>query len=401
MDAVERFLCLSSCPTGYDFLRKCADMGIKVTVLTLDQHRDADWPRECLEEVATMPPGLNREQILNTVSWMARSKRFDRVVALHVHDLETAAQIREHMRVPGMGATTAGCYRDLLAQRVIARAFGYPVPEFCRVLNYDQLRDFMARVPGPWVLRGRSDESFGSSPSIHDPEHLWRMLEQLGDAQSLYILEQIVSGDVFHVASIVSESEVKFSAVLQGGTLPLRAFRDGDVISMTTVDRDSREAKELTAMNRALAPSLGMVRGVTQAEFLRTPAGNFYFLGIAAGVGGAPVDESQFSGNPFGDTPFIDQLAYASTGVNLWSEWAALEVGNLRHVNYPIPSSFDGYACSVLRLSQGTGPDLESINNPAIVSRVRNSTHAGLILRAVDPQQMQNLIEEFRERLES
>ena len=73
-----------------------------------------------------MPSGLNREQILNTVSWMARGRSFDRIVALDEFDLETAAQIREHMRIPGMGTTTAGCYRDKLAMRVIARAFGYP-----------------------------------------------------------------------------------------------------------------------------------------------------------------------------------------------------------------------------------------------------------------------------------
>src|SRR5579863_7563821 len=109
MDSVERLLCIASYEKGQDFLRQCAEMGVKVTVLTLDRSRGAAWPRECLEELATMPAGLNREQILNTVSWMARGRRFDRVIALQDYYLETAAQIREHMRVPGMGATTAGC----------------------------------------------------------------------------------------------------------------------------------------------------------------------------------------------------------------------------------------------------------------------------------------------------
>jgi len=36
MSAVERFLCLSSHETGHDFLRQCAEMGVKVTLLTLD-----------------------------------------------------------------------------------------------------------------------------------------------------------------------------------------------------------------------------------------------------------------------------------------------------------------------------------------------------------------------------
>lgn len=391
MNALERFLCLTSYQNGYDFLRQCADMGVKVTLLTLDKNRAADWPRECLEELASMPSGLNHEQILNTVSWMARGRRFDRVIALHEHDLETAAQIREHMRVPGMGTTTAGCYRDKLAQRVIARAFGHPVPEFCRVLNYDELRDYMARVPGPWLLRPRMDASLGDHRSIHDAEQLWRTLDELGDAQSHYILEQIVSGDVFHVDSIVSECEVKFSVVHQGGTRPQQTLQMDTVLTMRTVDRDSRHAKELTAINRALAPSLDMVRGVTHAEFLRSRAdGRFYFLEIAARVGCAFADGALIGGGPF-----MDQLVVASTGVNLWREWAKLEIGDLRHISYTAPDSLDGYAGCLLCLSQGVCPDVDSMNDAAIVSRVRNDHHAGLIVRAASQERVQNLLDDY------
>ena len=197
-------------------------MGVKPTLLTLDNLRDADWPRDAVEQVATMPPGLNREQILNTVSWMARGRRFDRIVALDEFDLETAAQIREHMRIPGMGATTAGCYRDKLAMRVIARAFGYLVPEFCRVLNYDELREFMQRVPPPWLIKPRSEASALGIRRIEEPDQLWRVLDELGDRQSRHLLEQFVPGDIFHVDSIVTEGEVKFSVVHQYGRPPMQ-----------------------------------------------------------------------------------------------------------------------------------------------------------------------------------
>jgi biotin carboxylase len=381
MDAFERFLCIATSVKGHEFLRQCAEMGIRVTLLTVDKYGDADWPRECIEELATMPPGLNREQILNTVSWMARSNRFDRVVALHANDLETAAHIREHFRVPGMGATTAGCYRDKLAQRVIARAFGFAVPEFCRVLNYDELRYFMTRVPGPWMLTPRVGASSGVGSTITSPEQLWRTLDQLGDAQSHYILEQIVPGDVFQVDSIVSECEVKFSVVHQG---PMQTYA---VAITRTVDRDSRDAKEFAAINRELAPALGMVRGVTHAKFLRSHAnGNHYFVEM-----GAQVGEDTFEG-----CPVISQLVEASTGVNLGREWARLEIADLRQESYRTPDSFDGYAGSVSARSQGTVPDLDLITDPAIVSRVHIEGHAGLIVRAATPERVQKLLEDFR-----
>ena len=124
-------------------------------------------------------------------------------------------------------------------------------------------------------------------------------------------MEQFVPGDIFHVDSIVSEREVVFSVVHQYGRPPMQVMHEGGVFTTRTVDRASRDWKELTALNAGLAPSLGMVRGVTHAEYIRAHAdGRFYFLEIAARVGGA----------------FIADLVEVSTGVNLWREWARLEV---------------------------------------------------------------------------
>jgi len=148
-DGIERILCISSYEKGQDFLRQVAEMGARPTLLTVEKLRDADWPREVLEDLATMPEGLTREQILNTVAWMSRGRRFDRIVALDEFDIETAAQLREHMRIPGMGQTRSAYYRDKLAMRMSARENGFLVPEFCRVLNYDELREYMVVVPGP------------------------------------------------------------------------------------------------------------------------------------------------------------------------------------------------------------------------------------------------------------
>ena len=73
---IERILCISSYEKGQDFLRACAELGVRPTLLTVDKLRDANWPREALEDLATMPENLSCEQIINTVSWMARGRRF-------------------------------------------------------------------------------------------------------------------------------------------------------------------------------------------------------------------------------------------------------------------------------------------------------------------------------------
>ena len=380
LDTTERFLVIASYEKGQDFLRQCAEMGVKPTLLTLDRLREGAWPHEALEELVTMPSGLNLIQILNTVSWMARARRFDRIVALDESDLETAAEIREHMRVPGMGVTTARCYRDKLGMRVIARAMGFPVIEFCRVLNYDELRDYMERVPAPWLLRPRAEALALATRRIDEPEQLWRILDDLGDAQSHYLLEQLVPGDVFQVDSIVSEGEVRFQVAHQCGRSPMPVMREGGVFTTRTVDRDSYAQRELAALNASLAPALGLLRGVTHAEFIRAHAdGRIYLLEIGARVGGA----------------FIADLVEAASGVNLWREWARLEVSNLRGETYVLPDSFEAYAGSVLCVAPDAEPDTAGFDAPEIVTRFKKHHQAGLIVRSSRPERVKELLDEY------
>ncbi len=379
-DRIERILCISSYEKGQDFLRQCADMGVMPTLLTVEKHRNGDWPREALEELAVMPPDLTRDQILHTVCWMARGRLFDSVVALDEFDQEVAALIREHMRLPGMGLTTTASYRDKLAMRTGARQAGFLVPDFCRVLNYDELRAYMDSVPSPWLLKPRSEASALGIRKIYGPEQLWRALDELGDRQSYFLLERFVPGDIFHVDSVVSEGRVVFSVVHQYGRPPMQVMHEGGVFTTRTVDRTSEEWRQLTGLNSRLAPALGMVRGVTHAEYIRAHAdGQFYFLEIAARVGGA----------------FIVDLVQASTGLNLWREWARLEVENLRGNAYALPEVRDDYAGSVLCLAQTAEPDTSRFNAPEIVYRMKKHHHAGLIVRSDRAERVRVLLEEY------
>ena len=74
--------------------------------------------------------------IINTVSYMARWQPIDRIVALDEFDMENAAALREHLRIPGMGLTTVRHFRDKLAMRGRAKEEGINVPEFIHVLNH-------------------------------------------------------------------------------------------------------------------------------------------------------------------------------------------------------------------------------------------------------------------------
>lgn len=383
MTDAARILCMTTFEKGQAFMRECAALGCRVVLLTLEKHRNADWPREILEEIVTMPEGLTQEQVTNTVTYMARGKRFDRIVALDEFDMETVAHLREHMRIPGMRRSATAHFRDKLAMRFEARAAGVLVPEFTPVLNYDALREWMERVPEPWVLKPRAEASAIGIRKLHEAEQVWRTLDELGDRQSFYVLERFVPGDIFHVDSVVSEGKVVFVSVSGYGKPPMQLMHEGGVFTTRVLDRQSAETQALTAINAKVLAGLGMVRGVTHAEFIRAAEdGRFYFLEAAARVGGA----------------FIADVVETATGVNLWREWARIEVADLRGEAYRVPKPQELYAGSVLCLARSAEPDTSMFNDAEIVMRVKKHHHAGLIVRSEDPERVRERLEQYGER---
>src|SRR5271154_1511823 len=256
----EMILCLTSYEKGQAFMRQAAAMGCRVVLLTVEKLARADCPFEILDEFHTMPEGLAREQITNTVTWLARGRKVERIVSLDEFDMHNAAPLREHMRIPGMGLTTTAYFRDKLAMRFEAKRAGMLVPEFTPILNYDDLRGYMDIVPAPWVLKPRAEASAIGIRKLYDSEQLWRTLDELGDAQSHYLMERFVPGDIFHVDAITSERKVIFSEVSRYGQPPMQVMHDGGVFTTRVVDRNSADAKALVAMNEKLVPTLGMVR---------------------------------------------------------------------------------------------------------------------------------------------
>lgn len=324
MDGEPRFFCLATRRHGAEFLRAAAALGARPTLLTLEDLREADWSREALEDLATMPKGMSVEQVLNTASWMARQRRYDRVIALDAGGLLWAAALREHMRVPGMGLTTAGYYRDRLAMRIGAGELGFASVEFARVLNYDELRGFLDRVPPPWRLLPRRRDPGWASFCIDAPEELWAALDRLGDAQSHYLIEAHVEGERCAVVSIVNDGAVAFSVAMRFG----QGIEAAETLE--TIDRGSRDWLELTAINAGLTPSLGLVRGLACARFVQRE-GRFLLEEVEAGI----------------DEDDLARVVRVATGIDLWREWARLELAHLRGEHYVPDEWFEKAAGAV------------------------------------------------------
>jgi len=340
------------------------------------------WPREAIDDLHALPDLYNLDHVIYSVSFLARSQAIDVIVALDDFDVETAARLREHLRIPGMGDTTARYFRDKLAMRMQAQDRGIRAPRFVHILNHMQIKAFIQTVPAPWVLKPRSQASAVGIKKLYDEEELWRTIDSLGDQQSFNLLEEFIPGDVYHIDSIVLDHSPHFTAVSQYASPPLDVAHGGGIFCTRTIPSKSKEARRLIVLNEKIIREFGLVKGVTHTEFIRSKAdGHFYFLETAARVGGAHIAE----------------LIEAASGINLWREWARIEIADTT-THYQVPESNGKHAGLVLTLARQTEPDTSDYVDEEICWRLEKGHHVGLIVKSGRANRIRELTEGYMRR---
>ncbi len=382
-------VCLATYFKGGDFIRECKHLGCNVILVTKEKMLHEDWPRDCLDDVIAVPNDAGPALMIDLTAFIARKTKVDRVVALEEFDVMTAALIREHFCLPGMSSSTAKTFRDKFRMAEAARAAGILVPDFVPLINTADIRDFMQRVPPPWIVKPRSDVSAIGIRKLENDEDVWKLVGEMNERENLrerasyYLLAQFVAGEVFHVDSLVFDNRVLFAGVNRYGRPPLEVAHGGGAYVSRTVAHRTADERELLALNRRLVKGLKRERGAAHAEFIKSDAdGKFYFLEIAARVGGA----------------YIAEVLEAATGLNLWREWARLEVlGDQKEVVKVKPLRNE-YAGIVLSLAKQDQPDTSSYDDPEIVYRVKKLHHAGLIVRSKKQERVEELLTQYCQR---
>src|SRR5881394_2845831 len=192
-------LCIASYEKGHEFLREAKRQGAIVLLLTSESlMKTASWPSESIDEIfymADVNKKWNPQHTILAVSHLARNRKIDRIVPLDDFDLEMAAALREHLRIPGMGETTTRYFRDKLAMRMQALDRGLEVPDFVHVLHHETIARFTETIPPPWVLKPRFMAGAIGIKLVRDSKQLWDLINALQDEQANYLLERYIAGD--------------------------------------------------------------------------------------------------------------------------------------------------------------------------------------------------------------
>jgi biotin carboxylase len=381
-------LCLASYEKGHGFLRQANRQGCRVFLLTsLSLQHKGKWPLESLDDIFYMPDQENEWNLQDTllaVSHLCRTIQIDRIVALDDFDVEKASFLREHLRLPGLGETATRYFRDKLAMRMRATQEAIPVPEFTATFNHEKITRYLETVPAPWLLKPRLMAGAIGIHKFRDKQDVWNKIHSLGDQQSFFVLERFVPGDIFHVDSIWFEGEMVYAVASAYGTPPLEVTQGGGIFTTRIVERDSEIDGALKRLNGKVLKAFGLRDGVSHTEFIRAHEDQrIYFLETSARVGGAHISD----------------LIQAATEIDMWAEWAKVELASASGASYAPPEPSNDYAGLLVSLARQQWPDTSSFQEPELVWRMSKSHHVGLIVKSPNYERVGELLKIYSERV--
>ncbi len=381
------FLCISEDFKGVSFMRTLHAEGCRVFLLTDRKNEHEPWPHEAIERIFYNPESVDkpfdRQALVDGTAYLMREFGVDRVVALDDFDVEDAALLREEFRIPGMGQTTARYFRDKLAMRMRAREHDIPVPAFSALFRKAQLEAFCGSTPGPYVIKPRSQASAAGIHKVADTEEALRTFAELGDKSYRYLIERFAPGQVYHVDALIDDAAIRFVRASKYADAPLAIVQGGGLFQTRTLDPSTDEHRELVRLTDSVMRTFGMRYSASHTEFIRGSEGELLFLETSSRVGGA----------------YISSMILHASGVDLWAEWAKLEVARLRGTAYESPQDTRRFGGISLRAVSQKHPDLSMYASQYVVEEINKAYHAGVILASDDLQSLSEAQDRVAERL--
>ncbi len=371
-------------------MEQAKELGCRVYLLTSLSLKDkASFPVDSLDEIFYMPDQdneWNMQDMLHSVSHLSKERRIDRVIALDDFDQEKASLLREHLRIPGLGESATRFFRDKLAMRMLAAEHDVPVPEFTSTINNHDISHFLSNVRPPWVLKPRLMAGAIGIKKYDHAQEVWDRIHSLGDEQSYFVLERFVPGDIFHVDSLWFGGRMAYSVASVYGTPPLEVTHGGGIFTTRILERGSDYEKGLCWLNEKVLSAFNLQNGVSHTEFIRAHENNhIYFLETSARVGGANISD----------------LIEAATGINMWTEWANVEVAAARGMDYTPPQPRNEYAGLLVSLARQEWPDTSWFPEPELVWRLNKRHHVGFIVKSGDYGRVGELLDLYVKRVQS
>jgi hypothetical protein len=201
-------------------------------------------------------------------------------------------QVREHLGIPGMDATTARNFRDKAQMKSVLRAAGVPCARYRLAESADAAASFAAEVGFPLVVKPPAGAGAKSTFRLDDAGDLRVWLSAAPPAPDrLALVEEFLTGEEGSYDSVMTGGQVVWDSISAYQPTPLEVLRNPWIQWRVLLPRDigGREYDGIRAVASAALRALGLRSGFTHMEWFRRPDGSVAVSEVAARPAGAQI----------------------------------------------------------------------------------------------------------------
>ncbi len=210
-------------------------------------------------------------------------------------------------------------------------------------------------------------------------------LYKLGDKRHEYLLEQFKPGHVYHVDALSEDAKLVFVRTSQYVNPPYDVAHGGGIFRSVTCEFGGKDDKALQKLTGRVLKAFGMQYSASHTEFIKChDDGQYYFLETSCRVGGAHLSD----------------MVEASSGLNLWEEWAKLEIAVAQGEKYDLPAHTDINAGIIVSLINEKTPNYDAYTDPEICWKMTDMEyHIGMIVKSDDRDRVGQLLNQYADRI--
>jgi len=292
-----------------DFARGLKEVGARVAgVGATPRTRLRAGLRRHLDHWRTVRSPFDAGGVVRAVRELARAHAVDRLEALDERLVETAAEARDQLGLPGLSVSAARLCRDKPAMKEALRAAGLPCADSAAVCSLAELGAFAERVGLPLVVKPRAGLGSLRTFRVESAAELERAGRELGLARGeSAAVEEFVSGHEGFYDTLVVEGAPVCEFVSHYYPTVLEALSDRrvapQIVATNRVERASYD--ELRRTGRRVLEALGIGCGATHME---------WFFGERG------LKVSEIGARPPGER--IWDLYCVGNDLDLYREWA-------------------------------------------------------------------------------
>lgn len=199
-------------------------------------------------------------------------------------------EVRETLRIPGMGGSTALNFRDKARMKDVLDEAGLPCARHARVSSADEVWRFARTVGYPLILKPTAGSGSRATFRVQDETQLREVLESdEPSAEATSIAEEFVTGEEHSFDSVCLGGQLQWYSTTDYFPGPLQVLENPWIQWAVVLPRERRrpDVDGFVPIAQAALRALGMVNGFSHMEWFRRPDGRYAISEVGARPPGA------------------------------------------------------------------------------------------------------------------